>query len=135
MLRHWLKFNAVGAIGVVVQLATLALFRSVLRLDYLLATAMAVETAVLHNFAWHERWTWRDRGRPGAWRDRLRRLGAFHLSNGAISILGNLLLMRALVGALKVHYLAANAITIAILSIANYLAADRLVFRGRPPRP
>ena len=25
------------------------------------ATALAVETAILTNFFWHERWTWRDR--------------------------------------------------------------------------
>ena len=26
---------------------------------------IAVEAAVLHNFGWHERWTWRDRPRAG----------------------------------------------------------------------
>src|SRR5436190_21825889 len=30
-------------------------------LPYLLATALAVEGAILHNFVWHERWTWADR--------------------------------------------------------------------------
>ncbi len=132
---HWLKFNAVGLIGVAMQLAALALFRRVLDLNYLLATALAVETAVLHNFAWHERWTWRERDHDRTWRGALSRLAGFHLTNGLISILGNLLLMRLLAGALGLHYLAANAITIALLSTANFFAADRLVFRAtRPPR-
>ena len=52
-LRRWLKFNAVGAIGIVVQLAALAVLKGLLRLPYLTATALAVETAVLHNFVWH----------------------------------------------------------------------------------
>jgi len=40
---RWLKFNAVGAMGIAVQLAALALFKSGLHMDYLLATAAAVE--------------------------------------------------------------------------------------------
>ena len=60
-LFRWLKFNAVGGIGIVVQLVALAVFRSWLKLDYLLATGLAVEIAVVHNFLWHERFTWADR--------------------------------------------------------------------------
>ena len=58
---RWLKFNFVGLIGIGVQLLALALLKSGLHLNYLLATALAVETAVVHNFLWHERFTWRDR--------------------------------------------------------------------------
>jgi len=47
MIR-WLKFNAVGAGGVAVQLAFLALLVR-LGVHYLLATALAVEAAVLQN--------------------------------------------------------------------------------------
>ena len=55
---RWIKFNAVGAIGIGVQLAALAIFRSWMKLDYLLATGLAVEIAVIHNFLWHARFTW-----------------------------------------------------------------------------
>lgn len=58
---RWIKFNTVGAIGIGVQLAALAILRSRLKLNYLLATGIAVEIAVLHNFVWHERFTWADR--------------------------------------------------------------------------
>jgi len=127
VLLHWLRFNAVGALGVGVQLAALAFFRSVLGFHYLVATGLAVEAAVLHNFLWHEHWTWRDRSNPPS--ARLLRLARFNFSNGAISILGNLLLMRLLAGALGLHYFVANLLTIAILSLLNFLAADRFVFR------
>lgn len=60
-LLRWLKFNAVGGLGIGVQLATLALLETALHLGYLPATALAVETAVLHNYLWHERYTWADR--------------------------------------------------------------------------
>ena len=123
-----LRFYAVGAVGVVVQLAALAFLTSGLHLDYLPATALAVEAAILHNFVWHERWTWADRTRSIA-AGRAGRLIRFHLTNGALSILGNLAFMEVLVGRLHVPYLLANGIAIALCSVLNYLAADRLVFR------
>jgi putative flippase GtrA len=121
---RWLKFNVVGAAGVVVQLAVLAILTSGLGLHYLVATALAVETAVLLNFYWHERFTWADRRT----RARFQRLIAFNSTNGAISIVGNLLLMRLLAGAFGVNYLFANMLSIAACSLANFLVSDRLVF-------
>ena len=59
----FLKFNVVGAIGIGVQLAALTLLRDGVGLHYLLATAIAVEAAILHNFLWHMRWTWREASR------------------------------------------------------------------------
>jgi len=123
-----LRFYTVGAAGIGIQLAALAIFKSGLGLGYLAATALAVEAAILHNFFWHERWTWADRTRSLP-EGRAGRLVRFHLTNGAVSILGNLALMQALVGRLHVPYLAANAIAIALCSVLNFLAADRLVFR------
>ncbi|MBI1791581.1 MAG: GtrA family protein [Acidobacteria bacterium] len=118
-------------LGIGVQLGVLELLRGVLDVNYLVATALAVEAAVLHNFIWHERWTWRGQPRQG----RAGRLVRFHVSNGIVSIGGNLILMRALAGWLGIHYLLANGITIAILSVVNFLMADRLVFRPQdPPR-
>jgi putative flippase GtrA len=129
-LRHFLKFNAVGAIGIPVQLAALAILKGLLGVQYLLATALAVETAVLHNFIWHERWTWADRTRK-AWSAHaaLGRLARFNLSAGSVSILSNLLFMRLCVGQLHVPYLAANLLSIAIAWLANFLLSDLFVFR------
>ena len=131
-LRRWLKFNAVGAIGIVVQIAVLWLLKSVLRIQYLAATAMAVEVAVLHNFLWHERWTWKDR--TAARLGTFGRLVRFNLSNGLISIVVNLVFMRVLAGYFHWPYLLANLIGITAGSLANYLASDRFVF-SRPKLP
>jgi hypothetical protein len=61
--------------------------------NYLVSTAAAVEAAVLHNFAWHQRWTWRDR-RPASAHETLGRLLRFHALNGAVSLAGNVRLRR-----------------------------------------
>jgi putative flippase GtrA len=126
-LSRWMKFNAVGGIGIVVQLAALALLRSLLKLDYLLATGLAVEIAVIHNFLWHERFTWADRpaARPV---QSLVRLVKFNASNGAVSIVGNLVLMRLLVGELEFNYVVSNLVAIVVCSLANFLLSDRFVF-------
>jgi putative flippase GtrA len=124
-----MKFNAVGGIGIGVQLAALAVFRSWLKLDYLLATALAVEIAVIHNFVWHERFTWADR--PAArFAHSLIRLAKFNATNGAISIVGNLVMMRLLVGKLRFNYILANCAAIMVCSLVNFLLSDRLVFEA-----
>lgn len=126
-LVRWCKFNLVGGIGMVVQFAALFLLKSVLHFNYLAATAIAVEGAVVHNFVWHEQFTWGDRVRA-SWSRSLPRLLRFNLTNGAVSIVGNLALMKVMVGQGRVNYLLANAIAIALCSAANFLVSEKWVF-------
>ena len=128
---RFLRFNGVGVAGFVVQLLVLA---ALLRLEihYLAATALAVEAAVLHNFFWHERWTWADR--PANGRARLARLGRFHALNGTVSLVGNLVLMRVFVGAFGVPAIPANLLSVLSCAAVNYFGSDRVVFRDRASR-
>jgi putative flippase GtrA len=98
---RWLKFNAVGGVGIGVQLAMLMLLKAGLHFNYLTATALAVETAILHNFIWHEHFTWVDRQVGCVVSIRLLK---FNLTTGVFSILGNLAAMRILVGSLHLNY-------------------------------
>jgi len=126
LLERWLKFSTVGIIGIGVQLGVLAILRGLFGMQYLVATALAVEAAVLHNFVWHERWTWRDR--TAATSGALGRLARFNLTTGLVSLVVNLLFMRMLVGWLHIQYLLANLMSIAAGTAANYLCADLWVF-------
>jgi len=137
--RRILKFSLVGGIGVGVQLGALSALVAI-KTNYLLATALAVELAVLHNFFWHQSLTWADR-KELAGQGIVARLLRFHLSNGLISLAGNLLLMRVLVGWRRVPLILANILTISVCFLANFLASDRWVFREsctpleiKPPR-
>ncbi|MGD0912328.1 MAG: GtrA family protein [Terracidiphilus sp.] len=130
LLIRWGKFNLVGAAGVVVQLAALAAFNRIAPGHYLMATAAAIEITLLHNFAWHVNYTWRDRRDGSALTGRLLR---FHLSNGLVSFAGNIALMRLLVGHAHLPLLAANSIAIFCCSIVNFLLSDCWAFaRVRP---
>jgi putative flippase GtrA len=123
---RWLKFNCVGAIGIAVQLVTLGTLTAGLHFSYLPAAALAVEAAVLHNFFWHERFTWADRSGEST---RLIRLLKFNLTTGLVSIIGNTMMMNMLIGVGHCNYLLANCVAIATCSVLNFAASDRFVFR------
>ena len=106
------------------QTLTLAVLLRVGGMHYLPATALAVEASVLNNFVWHRRWTWADRPRSCLGWALLR----FNVTNGAVSLIGNLIIMIALVSLLKVNPMVANLITIVICSVANFALADRVMF-------
>lgn len=125
---RWIRFNAVGAMGMAVQLGALALLSRCDGGHYLLASAAAVEMAVLHNFAWHLRVTWPDRRGSSAVLGQLMR---FHLANGLVSIVGNVALMRLLVGSTHLPVLVANVIAIVCCSMVNFALGHTWAFAAR----
>ena len=128
-LQRWAAFNLVGFVGIAVQLAAIAVLVHWAHWHYLAATVVGVEAAVLHNFAWHQRWTWRDR-RSGSGRETALRLARFHALNGAVSLAGNIVITGILVHSFHVEAVAANAAAIAACALVNFAASDRLVFRS-----
>lgn len=132
VLFRWIRFNAVGAIGIGVQLSALALMVSYFEIHYILATAIAVESAILHNYVWHEKWTWSDiaSDQGSGW---LKRLFRFHITNGFTSLFGNLLLMQSLVETFQIPILYANLVAIAVCSVINFALSHYWVFREPVP--
>lgn len=127
-LLRWGKFNVVGAMGMAVQLGSLALLNAAWHGHYLLSTAAALELTLLHNFVWHLHYTWRDR------RDRLAlpvQLMRFHLSNGMVSMVGNLALMPLLVRGGHLPVVSANAIAILCCSFVNFALGNCWAFAAR----
>jgi putative flippase GtrA len=124
---RWLRFNAVGLAGVVVQLGCLALLVHGAGMHFFPATLLAVEAAVVHNFLWHQRWTWRDRPLPGG-RGLAGRFWRFQALNGAISLGVNSGAMLALAGAAGLDPVAAGLIAIVVASFVNFAASHAVVF-------
>jgi len=117
MIR-WVRFNAVGILGAGIQLAVLWLMLR-LRANYLVATAIALEIAVLHNYVWHCFWTWH--GQTGSiWR--------FHLSNGLGALICNLALMRLFTGSMGFKPIPSNLAAITLTSFLNFALASKWVF-------
>jgi len=126
-LIRWGKFNLVGAMGMGVQLGALALLNRWMAGHYLYASAAAIEITLLHNFVWHLHYTWRDRRDDATW---LRQLVRFHLSNGLVSMVGNLVLMRLLVREARMPVLVANGMAIVCCSVVNFCLGDCWAFAG-----
>jgi putative flippase GtrA len=130
-LVRFTRFNLVGGLGIGVQLLAVAALVHGLGVDPVLATAAGVMAAVIHNFVWHVQWTWRDRMVPG-----VSRAGAFLRfagANGAVSLVGSVLLMPFLLGAASLSPIPANLVAIAACGLTNYWLGDRLCFAT--PRP
>src|SRR5438093_366466 len=109
--RRVSRFITVGALGFAFQVAALAVLTTVAHWPWLPATIVAVELAVVHNFLWHERWTWR-----GAFashqssvlicESRATRFVRFNVMTGLTSIAGNAALMAVYVGVMGLPALA-----------------------------
>lgn len=98
---RFLKFAAVGASGVVVNLAMLWLALGPLGLRSSAASILAIEVSVLSNYLINERWTFADR-RVGRWTQRLLRFQVVSLVGAlvqfAVFLAGNVLALAALGG-------------------------------------
>jgi len=123
------RYALVSGLGMVVQLASLWALSSLAGLPVPVATALAVATAVAHNFEWHRRWTWRDR-RIRGWRA-CKALAQFGAANGLTTVAGNVAISVALVQRLAMPVVAANLVAIAACGFANYVLANAVVFRRR----
>ena len=122
---RWLRFNSVGAMGMVVQTIALTAIHRAWSGPVVLESIAAVEITLLHNFLWHLRYTWRDRASRESWQVQLLR---FQCSNGVVSLAGNAAIMFLLVNLGHMRPLAANAIAILICSIVNFCLGDAFVF-------
>lgn len=126
--RRVRAFVGVGLLGFILQVAVLDGLISHAGVRYPLAVALAVELAILHNFAWHERWTWRDRRQPG-FLAVAGRLARFNTATALTSVGGNVLVTMALVEWLDVPVIPASIAAVVLMSALNFALADRLVFR------
>jgi hypothetical protein len=94
-------------------------------MNYLLATAVVVEAAILANFVHHHYWTWSDRHGSA-----VVRLLQFNVFTGVSSIIGSIFLTGLLVELAGMPVVLANVASAVLLSVVNFVGADRLVFRA-----
>ena len=74
---HWPaalpKFLCVGALGVVVNCVVLWCLVHLAGWHYLAAALVSIQVSILHNFLWHDRWTFKNHPGRGTWFGRLGR--------------------------------------------------------------
>jgi putative flippase GtrA len=126
MTNRIFTFVLVGALGFAVQIAVLVFLTVSLGWPYAWATAVAVAAAAAHNFCWHERWTWADRA--AASRAMFGRVARYCITTGATSVGGNVVITSLCIEVLGLPLLAANAVAVVAMTMANFMAGDRWVF-------
>ena len=129
MIARFSRFSVVGFLGAALQLTLVFLLTKYVGVLTTAATLVAVEITILHNFMWHERFTWRNRG-PKSPRQIALRLWRFHAGNGLVSLAGNTIFIYFLVERLKAPVLPAAIGAIVLCSLANFWIADRWVYRS-----
>ena len=123
------RFASVGVLGVGVNTGLLWFLTDRLHLYYVVASVVATECAILHNFAWNHAWTFGDRPRSAPVLPRLARFNVVALGGLALTV-GVLFALTALFG---VHYLLANLAAVVAGAGWNYAASRRWVWPNMRP--
>lgn len=135
--RRFVKFCLVGASGVVVNMAFLALglalFAGLEKVPReALASALGIVVSVFGNFLLNDLWTWGDREKGTRRRDRLSRVGLYYVASAA-AIAIQFGVAQALALAFGVVIYVAQAAGILLGTAVNFLLNNRITFRDRSP--
>ena len=126
---RFLYFMAVGLTGIVINNLALALFTEVFHLYYLASALFATQVSTVWNFLLTEFWVFGDRrSHRSVWK----RFVGFALINNALLLVRSPM-MAGLVEGLKMHYLAANVISIGAATMLRYFFADKLLWSSKDP--
>ena len=123
-----LQFQLVAWGGTLVNLGVLWLLKGALNVPLVAAGALAIETAIIHNFTWNYFVTWKDRVDRTV-KDCLLRLVQYNLVTASIDFVVNLGTLWALVTFAGVHYLIADLFGMLAGPLFKYFANEFLIFR------
>jgi putative flippase GtrA len=119
-----LRYLAVATLGAAVQ-AAVVIAATVFGCSPVAATVVGIEAAILHNFAWHDRWTWGDRKRR---EPRLLRLVRYNAAMAGTSLVLGAGITWMVVEGFGLGVLPANAVAVGVVALANYMMSDRVLF-------
>lgn len=121
---EFIKFNIVGGIGIIVNMAAYIFFKDVLLAHYMIAGALATEISIINNFILNDIWTFRKRNpKMSLWF----RAGVFHLSR-LLGLGVTLASLYVLVDLFRLNDLLAYFISIGLGVLANFYTSDVYVW-------
>ncbi len=141
-LRQLMRFMAVGASGIIVNLGVLALLVNHTPLPIIVASAIAIEISILTNFLLHNRFTFQEviEAEEGSVASRVRRsqtsrdfvgkLITFNVTSLGTAAM-SLVIFALLHGLVGMYYLAAQFIGIISAFTLNYQISSRVIWKGK----
>jgi dolichol-phosphate mannosyltransferase len=128
-IGRFIRFAFVGLTGLLVDMGVLYILYNNLNLGLTRSAIVAAELAIINNFFWNDRWTFRDLSRQQrSWRQTLKRLVKFNL----ICLMGlilKILLLNLLFNGLHLNPYLANFLAIAAVTAWNFWINLRLNWR------
>lgn len=121
-----MRFLTVGASGLVVNTLLLAFFAEMLGYHYLLAAFAATQGSTLWNYSWTEVWVFGDRPQEKKYLGQ-RLVGFFVMNNLFLLLRGPLLAL--LVSIFGMHYLAANFVTLVVMTGLRFTFSDKFIWK------
>jgi len=122
------RYNAIGLMGLGLQLILLYFLTQFVHLNYFVATLFAVQCALIHNFLWHQRWTWKENAVRSK-KESVMRFVRFNSSSGTLAIISNLGFTALLFQVVHLPIVVCNLMAIGICNVANFLFANTFVFQ------
>ncbi len=124
LAQRFRKFLTVGAVGLVVNQASLAFLHDIVGVAVVMASPVAILLSMLVTFTLNEHWTWHDRGTG---RVMSRAMTYLPINLGGLLI--NWGVLYYLNEEHGVHYLAANLIGAGIAAIWNFCLNHAITWR------
>ncbi|XGV99789.1 MAG: glycosyltransferase [Leptolyngbya sp. BL-A-14] len=128
-LGRFLRFGLVGLSGLVVDMGMLYLLYDILGVGLTRSAILAAELAIINNFLWNDRWTFKDvAGKQPGWGKGLKRLAKFNI----VCLMGlilKILLLNVLFNGLHLNAYVANFLAIAVVTGWNFWVNLKLNWR------
>jgi dolichol-phosphate mannosyltransferase len=124
-VERYFKFCVVGGTGVLVDMGVLWLIVSLLGWNLSLGKVLAAEAAIVNNFLWNDRWTFRaPRSDAPCNFGRLKRFLKFNLIC-LTGIVWSVLLINLQVYGFRLNVFVANFVAITLVSLWNFFMSER----------
>lgn len=128
-IGRFLRFGVVGVSGLCIDMGLLYLLHGILGFQLNRSAIVAAEVAIINNFIWNDRWTFRDVSRQQRqWRKTIKRFLKFNV----ICLMGvilKVLLLNLLVGVFHLNPYIANFLSIALVTVWNFWINLKLSWR------
>jgi dolichol-phosphate mannosyltransferase len=124
------RFLTVGLAGLLVNSLLLWLLVETAHLHPLVASIIASEAAIVHNFLLNDRWTFRAQSRQHSPLKRLARFNGVALGGMLVTVA----LLTVLVTSLRLDLLAANVVAVGAATLWNYVVNSRWTWRADAAR-
>jgi dolichol-phosphate mannosyltransferase len=123
-MQNFARFLAVGFTGIFVNSLLMFFFTDVLKVHFMLSALLATQGSTFWNFAWTEKWVY---GKQKHTMSVHQRIASYYLINNAL-LLARSPLLAGMVSVLGIHYILANVLSLAFITMLRFVAADKFIW-------